>query len=145
MTARAITVGGLATVLVLMFSPTCPADQPKLGFSGTLVRLPRGYGELRGYRVDSVRRGSLAADMGLERGDIVAYIGETMAFTTEEAYLYALRQQGKSTKIGVLNVRNGRLVWCACRLGHNPEPHYAEDPPDGVVMVDFAHNMRMDE
>ncbi len=137
--------GGLAVALVLWSSTICPADQPKLGFSGKLVSLPRGQGELQGYRVDSVARGSLAADMGLERGDIVAYLGETMAFTTHEAYLYALRQQGRTTKIGVINVRNGRLVWCTCRLNHNPEPHYAEDPPNGVVMVDFAHNMRFDQ
>jgi len=145
MSARSIIAGGLVAAIVLMSSPSCLADQPKLGFSGTLVPLPQGHGEFRGYRVDAVGRRSLAAEMGLERGDIVVYIGETMAFTTHEAYLYALRQQGKTLRIGVINVRNGRLVWCTCRLNHNPLPHAGETPPHGLIMVDFAHNMRLDQ
>lgn len=135
---RFLTAGILAAALVLLGGTPCRADQPMLGFRGTLVSLPRGYPGVRGLRVDAVLRGSHAAAMGLERGDIVVYIGRSMAFTTQEAYRYALRQQGRTTSIGVINVRNGRLVWLTCRLNHNPAPHYDETPPPGVVMVDFA-------
>jgi hypothetical protein len=76
--------------------------------------------------------------MQLERGDIVLFIGRNMAFTTHEAYLYALRQQGRTATIGIINVRNSKLVWDTCWLNHNPEPHRLEDPPNGVIMVDFA-------
>jgi S1-C subfamily serine protease len=123
------------------FSAPGWADQPKLGFSGTLVRV-RGQEPLKGYRVDSVDRDSLAAKMGLKRGDIVMHVGETLGFTTREAYQYALRQQGQTTKIGVVRSRDGKLTWLNCPLGHNPQPHADESPPDGVVAVDFAHHMR---
>ena len=125
----------------LLVPAVCQADQPKLGFGGTLVQLEGDFEAFRGYRVDSVRRGTPAAQMGFERGDIVVFIGRNMAFTTHEAYLYALRQQGKTTTIGIINVRNGKLVWAKCRLNHSPEPHRMEDPPSGVVMVDFSRNM----
>jgi hypothetical protein len=132
-------MAGLAT---LFFMPiACLADQPKLGYGGTLIPLKGEFEAFRGYRVDSVRRGTPAARMGLERGDIVVFIGRNMAFTTHEAYLYALRQQGNTATIGIINVRNGRLVWANCRLNHDPQPHRAETPPNGLVMVDFARNM----
>jgi len=126
---------------VFGFSGQCWADQPKLGFSGTLVKVP-GQEPLKGYRVDSVTRDSLAAKMGLKRGDVVLVIGETLGFTTHEAYQYALRQQGKTTKIGVIRSRDGKLTWLTCPLGHNPDPHAEESPPEGLIAVDFAHNTR---
>jgi S1-C subfamily serine protease len=125
---------------IIAFSGRSDADQPRLGFSGTLVRVP-GQDPLRGYRVDSVTRDSLAAKMGLRRGDLVMIIGETFGFTTHEAYLYALRQQGQNTKLGIIRGRDGRLTWIDCPLGHDPEPHADEEPPDGLIAVDFAHNM----
>lgn len=134
---KTLAAGTLAAALVLLGGTPCRADQPLLGFRGTMVSLPRGYPNVRGMRVEAVLSGSRAAAMGLERGDIVVYIGRSMAFTTQEAYRYALRQQGRTTSIGVINVRNGRLVWLTCRLNHNPAPHYDESPPPGVVMVDF--------
>jgi len=98
-----------------------------------------GFG---GYRVNSVRWGTPAARMGLERGDIVVFIGPTMGFTTYEAYMYALRQQGATATIGIINVRTGRLVWDRCRLNHDPRPHEMEPMPRGLIMVDFRRNMR---
>lgn len=121
-------------------SGRCYADQPKLGFSGTLVKVP-GHEPLMGYRVDTVTRDSLAAKMGLKRGDVVMVIGETLGFTTHEAYQYALRQQGKTTKLGIIRSRDGKLAWLDCPLGHNPEPHADETPPEGLIAVDFAQNM----
>jgi len=115
------------------------ADQPKLGFSGTLVKVP-GHEPLMGYRVDAVTRDSVAAKTGLKRGDVVTIIGETFGFTTHEAYQYALRQQGKKTKLGVIRSRDGKLTWLDCPLGHNPAPHADETPPDGLIAVDFARN-----
>lgn len=129
----------IASVTILSLMPTvCRADQPKLGFSGTLVEVKGEFEGFQGYRVNSVRRGTPAAQMQLERGDIVLFIGRNMAFDNQEAYLYALRQQGQIATIGIINVRNGKLVWDTCRLNHNPEPHQLEDPPNGVIMVDFA-------
>jgi hypothetical protein len=129
----------LVSVTIVFLMPTvCGADQPKLGFGGTLVEVKGEFEVFRGYRVDSVRRGTPAAHMQLERGDIVLFIGRSMAFTTHEAYLYAPRQQGRTATIGIINVRNSKLAWDTCRLNHNPEPHRLEDPPNGVIMVDFA-------
>lgn len=117
------------------------ADQPKLGFSGTLVKVP-GHEPLMGYRVDTVARDSVAAKTGLKRGDVVMIIGETYGFTTHEAYQYALRQQGKKTKLGVIRSRDGKLTWLDGPLGHNPAPHADETPPDGLIAVDLAQNTR---
>jgi hypothetical protein len=131
----------IAMVAVLLAcSSLAWADQPRLGFSGTLVKVP-DQDPLKGYRVDTVERDSLAAKMGLKRGDIVMVIGESFGFAKHEAYQYALRQQGKTTKIGVIRSRDGKLTWLNCPLGHNPQPHLEETPPDGVIAVDFAHNM----
>jgi S1-C subfamily serine protease len=137
---RAVLVGSIA--ILLLASAVSRADQPKLGFGGTLVEVKGEFEGFRGYRVDSVRRGTPAARMGFERGDIVVFISTSMAFTTHEAYLYALRQQGRTAKIGLINVRDGKLVWTTCRLDHDPEPHQTEETPDGVIMVDFAENAR---
>ncbi len=95
-----------------------------------------------GYRVDSVTRDSLAAKLGLKRGDVVMIVGETFGFTTHEAYQYALRQQGKTTKLGVIRGRDGKLTWLDCPLGHNPDPHADETTPDGLIGVDFARNVQ---
>jgi len=141
MVSRGAALGGILGVLVLV-SAVSRADQPKLGYTGTLIQLKGEYEPFGGYRVDSVRQGTPAAAMGLERGDVVAFIGQNMAFTTHEAYLYALRQQSRTAKIGIINVRNGKLVWATCRLNHDPAPHQAETIPNGVIMVDFARNMR---
>lgn len=135
------TIGGILLMVFLVFPKAVWADQPKLGFNGTLVELRGEFEPFRGLRVDRVWRGTPAEAMGLERGDIVVFIGRTMAFTNHRAYLYALRQQGAVTDIGIINVRNGELVWCKCRLGHNEQPHLDEQPPPGVIMVDLADNM----
>ncbi len=137
---RAVLVGSVA--FLLLVSEVSRADQPLLGFRGALVPLRGELEGHRGYRVDSVSRGTPAAQMGLERGDVVVFISDTMAFTTHEAYLYALRQQGRTAKFGIINVRNGKLVWDTCRLNHDPEPHLNEPLPDGVILVDFRQNMR---
>ncbi len=133
-------VVGLVFGVALAVKPAL-SDQPKLGFSGTLVQMRGDNEPFRGYRVDSVSRGWPAAAMGVEKGDIILFIGRNMAFTTREAYLYALRQQGRTTDIGLINIRNGKLTWRRCRLNHNAEPHQMEDPPPGVIMVDFARDM----
>jgi S1-C subfamily serine protease len=139
MNAKTIaTVACLSLAIALSGSTICRADQPMLGINGTLVSLPRDYGDLRGIRVDVVHRGSVAAATGLEKGDIIVYVGGNMAFTTYDAFRYALRQQGRTTKLGVINVRTGRLIWATCPLNHDPAPHYDEPFPPGVVMVDFA-------
>lgn len=117
------------------------ADQPKLGFSGTLVKVP-GHEPLMGCRVDTVTRDSVAAKTGLKRGDVVMIIGATSGFTTHEAYQYALRQQGKKTKLGVIRSRDGKLTWLDCPLGHNPASHADETPPDGLIAVDLAQKTR---
>jgi S1-C subfamily serine protease len=140
MSIRQIAIVATAGVLWALSLPAW-ADQPKLGFNGTLVKVP-DLDPLKGYRVDSVTRNSLATKMGLQRGDVVVYIGETFGFATHEAYQYALRQQGKTTKIGVISSRDGKLKWLDCPLGHHPEPHAEETIPDGVIAVDFAHNMQ---
>ena len=99
---RAVLVGSVA--FLLLVSEVSRADQPLLGFRGALVPLRGELEGHRGYRVDSVSRGTPAAQMGLERGDVVVFISDTMAFTTHEAYLYALRQQGRTAKFGIINL-----------------------------------------
>ena len=138
MFAKCTIAGAMAAVLVLSLNTPAHGDQPRLGFKGTMVELSGEYEPLWGVRVDSVQRRTPAARMGLERGDIIVFIGGTMAFTNLEAYLYALRQQGQETSIGTIDVRTGRLVLAKCYLGHDPEPHASEPAPDGVIMVDFA-------
>jgi len=130
-----------SVILLCAVSDFARADQPKLGFGGTLVQLQGKFQPFHGYRVDSVRRGTPATRLGLERGDIVVFVGTNMAFTTREAYLYALRQQGKTAKIGIINVRNGKLAWATCRLNHDPRPHQREAVPNGIIMVDFKRQM----
>lgn len=133
---------GVVVAIGLIVIP-CMADQPRLGFKGTLVAVP-DQEPLMGYRVEDAPRDSIAAKTGLRRGDIVYVIGETYAFTTHEAYLYALRQQGKKTKLGVLRGDKTDILWLECPLGHDAEPHADEDIPEGVVAVDFASDTRDD-
>ena len=88
---------GLSVVLLA----TAPAggvepQQPLLGFDGRLVDLPArvlptmGNLPSRGMRVERLRFGSPAQQIGLEPGDMIVSI-DGMRFTSHAGYLHALR------------------------------------------------------
>ena len=145
---RVIGLAGLWCLLMIgALVPDAHARQPRLGFEGTLVRLPghtdhvgrwvsaNDVNGLRGYRVDRVLRGSAAARMGLERGDIVVYIGVNMAFTNHEGYRWAMDRLGDRAMIGVIDIRTNRLVWLCYPFRVPDPPDNGGRPPSGVVMV----------
>jgi hypothetical protein len=109
------------------------AQQPKLGFTGTLVDLDPRIGlptleELasRGMRVDQVTAGTPAARMGLERGDILISI-DSMRFTSQEGYLHALRCAGQRPSLIIYDTRTKRFIRRSVELPH------AELPLDEAV------------
>ena len=126
----------LITLLALTaVTSTTWADRPIIGFEETLVDLPAGYGGGKGYRVDRVNRGTRAARLGLERGDIIVFI-DKMGFQNEEAFNWIMGQVGETAQIGIINVRDGKLKWLKCHFGHTP--HRGEAAPDGVAFVNFG-------
>ena len=111
--------------------------QPKLGFDGTLVRVPGYFG--KGMRINRVDRGSLAAKMGLERGDVIVAI-EDIGFRCWDGYYQALRCGSQSPRIGIINVRTGKFMWCRCRLPHNePTERWPDEPHSFYIASDPEH------
>lgn len=111
-------------------SPRAPR-QPHLGFSGHLVKVDDSIGGKRGLygmEVDSVRRGSPAWEMGLERGDVIITI-DNVAFRSRDGYLRALRLASRQPSFVIRNVRTGKLVRDTCELPHEQEEG-DPDPPD---------------
>lgn len=124
--------------------------QPRLGFSGTLIDLnprldipaPEGIVS-RGMRVDSVTRGTPAAHLGLERGDVVISI-DSMRFTTQAGYLHALRCAGQKPSLIIRNIRTGELIRRSVSLPHAEPPVDQAGPqlPDTYLMsIDLAADM----
>lgn len=111
--------------------------QPYLGFSGHLVRVGDALPveNACGMKVDSVRRGTPAWRMGLERGDVVLII-DCVAFRSRAGYLQALRLASQKPSILVLNVRTGRPVRCSCRLAHVQEQGKPDEPDAYYLAVD---------
>lgn len=115
MCTRKVAIATTIVVLgiVLFSAGQANADQPYLGFDGTLVDLPRGSGippqiKVKGMRVDRVKRRTPAARMGLERGDIIVTI-DNYGFTSFDGYLAAIRRSWQRPSILIINVRNGKL------------------------------------
>ncbi len=105
--------------------------QPKLGFSGTLVKLPQDMGV--GMRINRVDRRSPASKMGLERGDIIVAIDNT-GFTTWKGYYHALRRASQKPSIVLINVRTGRLIRRSCHIPHQQD--WSEpQPPDSTYLA----------
>lgn len=136
-TRRCVLFGTVAACLLTIGTAReAAAGQPYLGFDGTLVQLPKRFdfgNGIKGIRVNSVNRRSPATQMGLERGDIIVLV-DNQIFENMDAYRYALRQTGKTARIGLINCRNGQLIYRKCRLNHTP--HYGERPPLGYGIVD---------
>jgi S1-C subfamily serine protease len=136
----AIVLAGLLTTEPAMASYAAAPRQPLLGFSGHLVRIDRhlGGGRHYGMHVDSVQRGSPAARMGLERGDIVVTI-DNVAFRSHEGYLRALRLAGQRPSLVIIDVRTGRMIRRSCQLPHRQE---TDDPVSSEtyrMAIDLVH------
>lgn len=137
-----LTVCIAACGLLTLATATRAAETPKLGFQGTIVALgpraavpaPDGVPN-RGLRVDSVKAGTPAARMGLERGDILIAI-DTMRFTSLEGYYQALRCSGQRPSIILINVRNGQLTRKSTALPHAapPDEECGARPPHSYLM-----------
>ncbi len=118
------------------------AAQPLLGFSGKLVSLPRSFPSrngIRGMRVCAVNRGSYAARMGLERGDVIVTLDHT-AFTSRAGYNAALRMCSQRPSLLVINVRTGRLTRVS---GNFPHTRDTRKHPDTMgLAIDLTEDMR---
>jgi S1-C subfamily serine protease len=96
--------------------------QPVLGFDGQLVNISKflpgqeGFANV-GLQVDSVKRGTLAWKMGLERGDIIVAV-DMMRFGTYKGYLQALRAAGQRPSIIVIDVRTQKMSRKSVNLPH---------------------------
>lgn len=127
------------------------AQQPRLGFSGTLVDLDPRIGlptleELpsRGMRVDQVTVGTPAALMELERGDIVISI-DSMRFTSQAGYLHALRCAGQRPSLIIHDVRTKRFIRRSVDLPHVELPldEAVPHPPETYLMaIDLESDFR---
>ncbi len=118
------------------------ADQPLLGFNGTLVQLPERFGfghRVKGMKVQSVSRNSPAARMGLERGDIVVTI-DSVAFKSHSGYRAALRMSSQRPSLIVVNVRNGQLTRLSGDLPHERET--GEHPDTMGLAIDLVEDMQ---
>ena len=127
--------GVLAVLMVSCLALPALAQPAKFGLiNPTMVpipanfRLPRG---LQGYRVNRVARGSVADQMGLERGDIVISV-DGFFFKNEKAFDWIMKGVGKTAKVGVIDVRTGRLVHVKGCFHHTPDRHRGR-PPGGVA------------
>jgi S1-C subfamily serine protease len=126
-----------------------PLDPPRLGFRGTLVAVdpreipaPDEFAN-QGMRVDSVTRGTPAARLGLERGDVIISV-DSMRFTTQAGYLHALRCAGQQPSLIIRNVRTGELIRRSVSLPHQlpPDDEAGPQPPDTYLMsIDLAADM----
>lgn len=136
-----------AWLLLAAMVPTAAAKelprQPTLGFDGELVDVPGDSfpDELgvKGMKVLSVRRGSPADRMGLERGDIVVNI-DTWSFKSQAGYRAALRQaESQKPSIFLINVRNGEMTRDSCNLPHQVDQ---QQHPDTVQLaIDLEEDM----
>ena len=127
-----------------------PPKQPQLGLQGNLVSL-KGRGIPApddvpnvGIRVESVKRGTPAAAMGLEPGDIIVSI-DSMRFTTLDGYRYALRAAGQRPSILLLDVRTKKVIRRTCHVPHQqaPESEREPRPPETyLMMIDLVEDMR---
>ncbi len=141
-------MGGIVTSSLRAEAP--PQGQPKLGFTGTIVDMPKDF-EIpapeglpnRGIRVDRVNASGPAAKMGLERGDIIVAI-DIWRFTTLEGYLQALRCAEQRPSIYIRNVRNGKLIRRTIDLPHqvNEEECMAKSPHTYWIAIDLEEDMR---
>lgn len=103
-------VGALrsATACPRTASPTCPV--PELGFSSYVIS---GTGEY----VLAVRRGSTAARIGLEPGDVILTLNGRR-LTSERAWHQAMGHAAASHGRLTLEIRDGRTGAIDCRTCH---------------------------
>jgi S1-C subfamily serine protease len=123
--------------------------QPLLGCSGNLVDMPKRLVPSpdkvpnKGLRIESVRRGGPAAQMGLEAGDIVVSI-DSMRFSTLDGYRQALRAAGQRPSIILIDVRTGKLRRKSCNLPHQEpakEDRKAKPPQSHLMSIDLVEDM----
>ena len=97
----------------------------------------------KGLRIESVRRGWPAAQMGLETGDIVVSI-DSMRFSTLDGYRQALRAAGQRPSIVLIDVRTGKLRRKSCNLPHQEpaeEDRKAKPPHSYLMSIDLVEDM----
>lgn len=143
MTARKCALfAAIAACLLTLTGQNGVASQPYLGFDGTLVQLPQGFGfgnGIKGMRVNWVNRRSPASQMGLERGDVIVTI-DNIAFKSHAGYLAALRMSSQKPSLIIINVRNGRLTRVNCSLPHTRD--HREHPDTMGLAIDLVEDMR---
>jgi S1-C subfamily serine protease len=116
--------------------PSGAGVTPRLGFWGHMQ-----YG--KGMVVDRIQRGSVAARVGLERGDVIQAINGRRVHSTDR-YHSLLRDSGGRVRLHIRDVRSGNIVIRSATLdngsgpiGPRARPFSAVDPGD-----DFASDMR---
>lgn len=86
-----------------------PPTQPvKLGIRGH-------FDFAEGMHVEQVMRHSIASRMGLEAGDVIVSINGRR-LRTENDYFRQLSNSGSWLRVGVLDVRSGRVIERSARL-----------------------------
>jgi S1-C subfamily serine protease len=123
--------------------------QPLLGCSGNLVDMPKRLVPSpdkvpnKGLRIESVRRGGPAAQMGLETGDIVVSV-DSMRFSTLDGYRQALRAAGQRPSIVLIDVRTGKLRRKSCSLPHQEpteDDRKANKPHSYLMAIDLVEDL----
>jgi hypothetical protein len=141
-------VAVFGTLLVLPALGEAPPPAPIMGMNATLIDLnpsigvpaPEGIAN-RGLRVHHVTRGTPAAHLGLERGDILVSV-DSMRFTTYAGFQHALRCSGDRPSFIIIDVNTGRLLRRATNLPHQ-QPEVCEPiPPESYWMsIDLVGDM----
>ena len=127
--------GCVAVLIACCLAVPAEAQPAKFGLiNPTMVPIPANFKfprGLQGYRVTRVRRGSVADQMGLEKGDIVISV-DGFFFKNEKAFDWIMKGVGKTAKVGVIDVRTGRLVYIKARFNHTPDRNRGR-PPRGIA------------
>ena len=101
-------------------------NEARMGLVGTMV-----YGD--GLRIDSVTPGLTAANMGLERGDLILGVNGQRVRDIQQ-FRDLLTQSGGSVNLTVRNVRNGQVIPVNGYLtsgGESPQQFYSSPVPAG--------------
>lgn len=126
MSARKLSAAALAVVAALGFAaashaddgyaPRVLSDSPyivpsspyRLGFDGVFVG--------SGMRVQKVHWGSIAHQIGLERGDVIEIVNGQQVFGYQH-YLNLLASSNGSVTLGVRDINSGRIVYLNVNFG----------------------------
>ena len=123
----------------LLFAPGEPYGLPKFGFSSSTIY---GYGE----RIESVRFGSRAAQLGLERGDVLLSLNGyrlTYPGSWNDGLSRAL-SDGNYIRLKIRDTRTGNIYFRETYVnygnGNGPVQHFKKSPTNFNGPHDNDHN-----